>query len=192
MMLCPRIIFQFTVNGVIKDYDSSHCSYNIIIHIINRIRNGRVHAQLHGRYNLNGIPASVYCPRKCCDLLSFSVHLVHRHADCLLKKMFSCLYHFSMCMPPATHGPTEIRSRISTAAAMVRSTATVCKSIAVWIFKCHSSSRGDLAARYVFHHAWRLQGSDYTDAFRATNLSQRHNQLSDEVCYNLFYVCHQV
>lgn len=110
----------------------------------------------------------------------------------LLKKCNSltaikCLHFFShfLLFVYSSFFFIEIRSRISTTAAMVWSTATVCKSIAIWIFKCYPSSWGHLAPWYVFHHAWRFQGSDYSDAFCATNLSQRHNKLPNEVWYNL-------
>lgn len=81
------------------------------------------------------------------------------------------------------HFITEIRSRIFIATAMVRSTNTICKSITIRIFKCDSSSRGYMAARHLLHYAWRLQGSNYSDAFRIANLSKWHHQLPNEVRY---------
>lgn len=76
---------------------------------------------------------------------------------------------------------SEIRGGISAPTAMVWSETEVRESIALWISKCHSSSRGHLAARHVLYHAWWLQRSHHTNAFRLKNLSQRNNQLFDEV-----------
>lgn len=42
-----------------------------------------------------GIRASVYFPPKCCGLLSFEVHFVHRYANCLLKNVLLCVCGFS-------------------------------------------------------------------------------------------------
>jgi hypothetical protein len=77
--------------------------------------------------------------------------------------------------------PLEIRSGILAATTMVRPETEICKSIAIRLSECNTSSRGYLAARHLLHHARRLQGSPHTDAFCLKNLSQRHNQLSDEV-----------
>jgi hypothetical protein len=48
----------------------------------------------------------------------------------------------------------EIRSWIFAATTMVRSETEICKSIAIWLFECNTSSWRYLAARHVFHNAW--------------------------------------
>lgn len=75
----------------------------------------------------------------------------------------------------------EIRGGVPAAATMVRSAFALSQSLAVRVPERHPPSREHMAARHVFHHARRLQGADCTDAFCAAHLSQRHDQLLDEV-----------
>lgn len=109
-----------------------------------------------------------------CNVLIKCIYLFHflssSSSPCFFFIIFAIQFGF-----------VEIRSGIFATATMVRSETEIWKSIAIWLFKCNSPSWRYLVTWYLFHYARWFQRPPHTNAFCLKNLSQRHNQLFDEV-----------
>lgn len=122
----------------------------------------------------------------CISQVSCATNPKWHHVLCSLLNcsFLSCaFFSFSLFSVSLSGIHLEIRSWVFIATTMVRSATTLCKSIAIWIFKCDPPSRRDMVTWHLLHNARWLQGSNYPDALCTTNLSERHNKLFDEVRY---------
>lgn len=90
--------------------------------------------------------------------LTFSWHCIFIHLLHFWHSSgFLCLFAFYFFISISlflSYSFSEIWSRVLIAATMVWSTVTLCKSIAIWIFKCNPSSWRDMVARHLLHNAW--------------------------------------
>lgn len=77
----------------------------------------------------------------------------------------------------------EIWGWISSSTTMVRPPTAILERIQfrLRVLECNSSLQWHLATWHIFHHAWRLQRSNCTNAFRPKNLQKWNHQLSNEV-----------